>query len=91
MRLYVCLVHHIQPQNIAQLVKLRHIGIVRCTDSIDICPLHEFQVCERIVHAYRRPRFGIHLMAIDAFEFDMPAVEHEHAVPNPDPTQSHAL
>ena len=91
MRLYVCLVHHIQPQNIAQLVKLRHIGIVRCTDSIDICPLHEFQVCKRIFCAYRRPRLGTHLMAVDAFEFDMPAVEHEHAVLNPDPAQPYAL
>ena len=73
-------VHHVQAVAVAQLIKIRMIGIVGTTDGIDIMRLDNLHV---LFHHFPRngaPVIGMGFMAVDTLELDGSAVNQHGAV-----------
>ena len=60
---------------VAEIVPKMMVGIMGGTHSVDVVTLHEPDVGDHIPKRYRPPGFGAGLMAVHAFELDLPPVD----------------
>ena len=73
--------HHIEPVAVAELVPVAVVGIVACTDSVDVEALHQLHVLQHPLAADHISAVGIHLMPVHALEEHAPAVHENLRIP----------
>ena len=85
----VGLVDDVEAVLIAQGGEAGIIGVVAGADAVDIVPLHDHEVADHVLHGGGGAENGVAVVAVDALELDLLAVEVQHAVPDLDGTEAH--
>ena len=89
--LNVGFIHDIEAVFIAHAQELGRIGIMAGADGVDVVLLHQRQIAEHLFASDGCAQHGIAVVAIDAAELDVLAVELHHAVFHLDLAQADAL
>ena len=78
----VCLVTNVKTEAIAKLKEARIVGIVACTNHIDIVRFEDVKVAQHMLHRGGTAELRMAIVAINALALDLFAVDVEHLAAN---------
>ncbi len=91
MNLQIRLVNEVKAVLVAQLVKLRRIGIMAGADSVKIVLLHQRHIPADVGYGHRRAHIRVAVVAIHAPETKLSPVQIQHGIPGVNLPKADAL
>ena len=76
----ICLVHNVEAELVTHIIENLGIGIVACSDSVDVCLLHQMQVLIISLKRHCPAVVGIKIVAVNTLDDNPLAVHIKNAV-----------